>query len=260
MKLFLSAALLAIASAQVAPARLRSTNLPATVDAADSEMWGAGEDFGRLDEITAFRMLLSDMSLSMSMSMSMGVPTPAPFISTTDLPTPEPSYLPTTKTDAPTTETPAPSLYSTQAPTMSKSGKVQKQELFAYSWSIPSEYTGYFEIYEGHGLGPQAMHTNLELIDVVELGTGTVGANSVFLPRDEYTIIVVNQNKTVGFCCNGTQPGWIHFTWGGLEFDKVTGMYQEKKNREEFVAEFHKNPGKVEIGNDGAYFKFEARL
>jgi hypothetical protein len=143
---------------------------------------------------------------------------------------------------------------------MSKSGKSSQQELFAYSWTIPPEYTGYFEIYKGHGHGPKAMHTDLELIDVVELGNGTSGSNSVFLPREEYTIVVVNQNQTVGFCCDGTQPGWIYFMWGGLEFNKITGTYKQKKDKDKFVAEFHKNPGKVDLGEDGAFFKFEARL
>ncbi|KAL3786237.1 hypothetical protein HJC23_002488 [Cyclotella cryptica] len=259
MKFVLATALLATASAQITPARLRSHNLAvlpeerAEADAADSEFWAVGEEFGRFDKFSAFRMLLADMSMSMSMSMptsmsmsmSMGVPTPAPFVATPDIPTDVPTYFPTA---------------ITEGPTMSKSGKLRKQELFAYSWNLPPEYTGYFEIYEGHARGPKDMHTDLQLIDVVELGTGTAGSNSVFLPREEYTIVVVNQNQAVGFCCDGTQPGWIHFTWGGLEFDKVTGLYGEKKDKDEFVAEFHKNPDKVAIGDDGAYFKFEARL
>jgi hypothetical protein len=182
---------------------------------------------------------------------------PTPAVPTAS-PTYLPSYAPTPYTHEPTS-TPSPTT-STASPTLSKSGKQNKKELFAYSWSLPAEYTGYFEIYEGEPHGRSGTVDDLELIDIVELGTGTSGSASEFLPRERYTIVVVNQNQTVGFCCDGSEPGWIQFHYGGIEFDRYTMEYSEKKEKDVFVAGFHKNPKKVEVGADGAFYEFSIRL
>lgn len=190
-------------------------------------------------------------SYSMSMSMSMSM-------IETSVPTPEPSFLPTPYTPEPSTTTDAP-VVSTPSPTLSKSGKESATELIAYSWDLPSEYTGYVEIYLGKSKGKETTD-DLELIDVVELGTGTSGADSAFLRREEYTIVAVNVNQTVGYCCEGSSPGWLHFTYGGIEYNKFNMEYKEKKDKDKFIAEFHKNPKKVNIGEDGAYYVFSIKL
>ena len=190
-------------------------------------------------------------SYSMSMSMSMSM-------TETSVPTPEPSFLPTPYTPEPSTTTDAP-VVSTSPPTLSKSGKESTNELIAYSWDLPSEYTGYFEMYLGKSKGKETTD-DLELIDVVELGTGTSGADSAFLRREEYTIVAVNVNRTVGYCCEGSSPGWLHFTYGGIEYHEFNMEYKEKKDKDKFIAEFHKNPKKVNIGEDGAYYVFSIKL
>ncbi|KAL7503174.1 hypothetical protein ACHAXN_001003 [Cyclotella atomus] len=249
MKLLLASITLGAAAAQLTPARLRqqrgrelkgdaAAEPQPKESAKDEEMWSVESEFGQF----------IDLSISTSMSMSMVI---------TDSPTPSPQTL----TYPPTlNETMIPTFMPSAEGTISKSSKANKKELVAYSWDLPAEYTGYFEIYEGHPKGRSGTVEDLELIDVVELGTGTSGSASAFLQREEYTIVVVNQNQTVGYCCEGSQPGWIHFTYGGIEYDRRTKEYSEKKDRDVFIAEFHKKPHKIEVGDDGAFYEFTIRL
>ena len=258
MKLFITALLLNAARAQ-SPVRLRAfksdervLNLNDYDASVDDEEWSVESEFGRL----AFVLTSSE---SLSFSMPTMQPTEEGDESQTALPTPspssvEPTYEPSTLTDSPTTESiPTAAPIVTSAPTKSKSGKEPKpttQELFAYSWNLPDEYTGYFKLYK----------KNMILIKTVELGKGTSGGDSMYLPQNEYTVIVVNKDQSIGYCCNGSEPGYIKFTYGGIEYNEKKGSFGTTKSKNEFVAEFHKNAKKIEVDEDGASYVFDFKL
>ena len=260
MKLLSSFLLLASATAQLTTYRLLRTSTDRDLrkgkdeqsnDAAEVAVESLPEDevFGRFD------LLLT--------SVSMSVPTSSP-VEASDMPSPEPTPYPTTFTDAPTPSTPAP-VVVTASPTLSKAGKENKKELLAYSWDLPAEYIGIIELYEGRpkkgrrGEDDESRE-HMELIDIIELGAGTSGTDATYLPRGEYTAVVVNKDSATGFCCEGTSAGWVHFHYGGVEYNTVENKYQEKKDKDKFIAEFHKNPKKVEVGSDGAFYEFSFNL
>jgi len=144
-------------------------------------------------------------------------------------------------------------------PTQPKPNKEKHLELVAYSWNLPAEYTGYFQVYEDKGRGLKGVD-DLKLIDEVQLGTGTSGSDSTFLSKGRYIIVVVNQDQTVGYCCEGSEPGWIQFTYGGIEYNQVTDQYRERKDKDKFIAEFHRKPKKVDVGPTGAEYIFDITL
>lgn len=274
MKLLLSSILLASATAQVSPTRLRSTqhrelhkdhkesnDVVLFVEAAEAAEAAAAEDeeFGRFSEL---EFMLTSMSMSTSLSM-LDTQAPPPFESNAPTPyvsTEMPSPYPTTFTPEPTADVDAGEISLTTAPTLSKSGKENKKELVGYSWSLPAEYTGYFELYEGEPKGRDGTVDDLVLLDIITLGNGTSGSEAEFLPRGKYTVVVVNQDQSVGYCCEGSEPGFIHFHYGGIEYDRRTDEFKEKKDKDVFIAEFHRRPHKIDIGADGAYYQFSITL
>lgn len=300
MKLTLTALLLDVAAAQMAPIRLRSSDshrllkrkphqaqqhdlavaAPSSSpidhhgqDSLDGESWDIQEEFGRF-------VLLEDLSISLSLSYSysfsapsssepttiLATDEPSPQVHLTDAPSPSPvdvPSLPPALTVTPTlVPSPAPSLTGTtsSSPTLSKAGKQPKlptKELLTYSWSLPIEYTGYFHLY-------QTLNKKEEptLLQTVQLGTGTANTSNLYLESDyKYTIRIINQNQTVGYCCAGSSPGYIQFTYGGIVYDPNTLEYYVGKGKEEFVAEFHKNFEKIDVEEGvGAFYEFDFKL
>jgi hypothetical protein len=273
MKLLLSATLLLrVASAQLAPIRLRASEGPRSlkpkqplhdvhyvtqppIPIKEEEEWQVDEEvdeeFGRFED--DLFVVTDDISLSLSISYSMptmeptadvvtDMPSPAPYMVVTDMPTPEDStFIPTTITNAPT----------------SKSGKQPKpvyHELFTYSFNIPDEYSGLFHLYE-----KQDKKSDPSLLTSVSLEAS--GSGFMYLPQSSYIVQVINVNSTVGFCCNGTTiPGWVSFTYGNIQYDTIYGGFEEKNGKEEFVSEFHKDVDKVEVGESGAVYEFDFKL
>jgi hypothetical protein len=300
MKLALTALLLDVAAAQVTPIRLRSSHrvlkhkhqseqntvdtpppVPIVYDTpvdepVDVEPWIIEEEFGR-SPYDVFE-LLDDLSLSFSVSYSYSFsmpssePTaifsteePSPYIPLTDVPSPSPVNMPSvspivivTPTPAPSMSTPTPSLVITPNPTLSKSGKEPKlptEKLLTYSWSLPDEYTGYFHLYQ------KLNKKESTLLQTIQLGPGTIGSSSQYLPENEYIIRIINKNQTVGYCCYGSSPGYIQFTYGDIQYDPNTEEYEVKNGKDVFVAEFDKKVDKIDVEDGvGAFYEFDFKL